>query len=188
MIPSLTRTPPIKLDKPVVLVGLMGVGKTTVGRRLASKLRLPFYDADEEIEAAANMRISEFFEAYGEAAFRDGERKVIERLLSGSPHVLATGGGAFMNDETRALVKEKAISVWLRADLDLLVKRTALRNTRPLLNKGDPRETLKRLLDERAPTYAKADIAVDSVEGPHNRTVDRVIRKLAAYLRQGETS
>ncbi|RFB01769.1 shikimate kinase [Parvularcula marina] len=185
MIPSLTRPSSLRINRPIVLVGLMGVGKTTVGRRLASKLRVPFYDADEEIEKAANMRISEFFETYGEPAFRDGERKVIERLLSGPPHVLATGGGAFMNDETRALVKEKAISVWLRADLDLLVKRTALRNTRPLLQNGDPREILENLLKERAPTYAKADLAVDSMEGPHNRTVDRILKKLAVFQRRG---
>lgn len=185
MIPSLKRSSSFKLNRPVVLVGLMGAGKTTVGRRLAAKLRVPFYDADEEIEKAANMRISEFFEAYGEAAFRDGERKVIERLLSGPPHVLATGGGAFMNDQTRALVKEKAISVWLRADLELLVKRTALRNTRPLLQNGDPREILGKLLDERAPVYAEADLAVDSVEGPHSRTVDRTLKKLAALARRG---
>lgn len=185
MIPSLSRAPAFKLTKPIVLVGLMGVGKTTVGRRLAARLRVPFYDADEEIEAAANMRISEFFEAYGEPAFREGERKVIERLLSGPPHILATGGGAFMNEQTRALVKEKATSVWLRADLDLLVKRTSLRNTRPLLQQGNPRETLQRLLEERAPIYAEADLTVDSVEGPHGRTVDRIIKALNMAVKQG---
>lgn len=185
MIPSLTRASQLNITRPLVLVGLMGAGKTTVGRRLATKLKLPFYDADEEIELAANMRISEFFEAYGEAAFRDGERKVIERLLNGAPHVLATGGGAFMNDETRALVKAKATSIWLRADLELLVKRTAMRNHRPLLQTGDPRDTLKRLLDERAPTYAQADFTVDSVEGPHAKTVDRVIKALSKAARKG---
>lgn len=186
MIPSFTRASSVRISRPIVLVGLMGAGKTTVGRRLAAKLRVPFYDADEEIEAAANMRVSDFFETYGEAAFRDGERKVIARLLEGPPHVLATGGGAFMNDETRALVKEKALSIWLRADLDLLVKRTSLRNTRPLLRNGNPREILAKLLDERAPIYAQADLTVDSVEGPHSRTVDRVLRKLAVLNRKEE--
>lgn len=186
MIPSLTRPSSLKLTRPIVLVGLMGAGKTTVGRRLAAKLRVPFFDADEEIEVAANMRISEFFEAYGEAAFRDGERKVIERLLNGPPHVLATGGGAFMNEKTRALVKAQATSVWLKADLDLLVKRTALRSHRPLLQSGDPREILARLLEERAPTYAEADITVDSVEGPHTKTVDRTLKALSAAARQGD--
>lgn len=185
MIPSLSRPAPFKITRAIVLVGLMGAGKTTVGRRLADKLRVPFHDADEEIEIAANMRISEFFEAYGEAAFRDGERKVIERLLSDGPHVLATGGGAFMNEQTRTLVKRDATSIWLRADLDLLVKRTALRNTRPLLQNGNPRDVLKKLLDERAPTYAKADLTVDSVEGPHVRTVDRIIKSLQSYQQGG---
>jgi shikimate kinase len=185
MIPTLARPSSLRLTRAIVLVGLMGAGKTTVGRRLAARLRLPFYDADEEIENAANMRISDFFEAYGEEAFRDGERKVIERLLSGSPHILATGGGAFMNQQTRELVKEKATSIWLRADLDLLVKRTSLRNTRPLLQNGNPRQILDRLLRERAPTYALADISVDSLEGPHSRTVDRILKTLAEYQRAG---
>ncbi len=185
MIPSLSRAPALKLTRPIVLVGLMGAGKTTVGRRLADKLRIDFYDADEEIEASAHMRISDIFEAYGEPAFRDGERKVIERLLDGPPHVLATGGGAFMNDQTRALVKEQATSLWLKADLDLLVKRTAHRNHRPLLRTGDPREILDKLLKERAPVYANADISVDSIEGPHHKTVDKIIRTLQEYKKAG---
>ena len=175
----MARAPVPTLTRPVVLVGLMGVGKTTVGRRLASKLRVPFLDADQEIEASANMRIADIFEIYGEASFRDGERKVIQRLLAEGPHVLATGGGAFMNEKTRALVRAKSTSVWLRADLDVLVKRTALRDTRPLLRQGNRREILKKLLAERGPTYAQADVAIDSADGPHERTVTRVLRALA---------
>ena len=179
------RTPVPTLTRPVVLVGLMGAGKTTVGRRLASRLKVPFYDADQEIETSANMRIADIFEIYGEAAFRDGERKVIERLLGEGPHVLATGGGAFMNEKTRKLVLARSTSVWLRADLDLLVKRTALRDTRPLLRQGNPKEILGKLLAERGPIYALADVAIDSVEGPHNRTTDRVLRALAAREETG---
>ncbi|MGV6819071.1 MAG: shikimate kinase [Parvularcula sp.] len=186
MIPSLSRAPSLRLTRPIVLVGLMGVGKTTVGRRLAARLKVDFFDADEEIETAANMRISDIFEAYGEQAFRDGERKVIERLLSGPPHVLATGGGAFVDASTRALVKDQATSVWLRADVDLLVRRTSRRKTRPLLQTGDPRETLTKLLAERAPYYREADITVDSADSAHQRTVDRILRKLHAYGRMGK--
>ena len=179
------RTPVPTLTRPVVLVGLMGVGKTTVGRRLASRMKVPFFDADQEIEASANMRIADIFEIYGEQAFRDGERKVIERLLGEGPHVLATGGGAFMNAETRGLVKAASTSVWLRADLDTLVRRTALRDTRPLLRRGDPKAILGKLLEERGPTYALADIAIDSAEGPHARTTDKVMRALAAREEAG---
>lgn len=186
MIPSLSRAAQIRLSRPLVLVGLMGAGKSTVGRRLAAKLRVPFYDADDEIEASANMRISDIFEAYGEASFRDGERKVIERLLDQGPHVLATGGGAFMNEATRDLVKQKATSIWLKADLDLLVKRTAKRNHRPLLREGDPREILGKLLAERAPTYQTADLAVESLEGPHTRTVERIVRLLLDHQKEGQ--
>jgi shikimate kinase len=179
------RRDALTLTRPIVLVGLMGAGKTTVGRRLAKRLRVPFLDADEEIEAAANMRIADIFEIYGEAAFRDGERKVIERLLTEGPHVLATGGGAFMNEETRGLMKAGSTSVWLRATLDLLIKRTALRDTRPLLRRGDPREILGRLLKEREPVYAQADVTIDSVEGPHARTTDRVVAALAERAEKG---
>ena len=179
------RTPVPVLTRPIVLVGLMGVGKTTVGRRLARRLNVPFHDADEEIEASANMRIADIFEIYGEKAFRDGERKVIERLLADGPHVLATGGGAFMNEKTRKLVKAASTSVWLRADIDTLVKRTALRDTRPLLRRGDPKAILSKLLAERGPVYALADIAIDSAEGPHARTTDKVMRALAAREETG---
>lgn len=185
MLPPLKRTKTPHLTRPIVLVGLMGAGKTTVGRRLAAKLKVPFYDADEEIELSAGMRISDFFETYGEEAFRDGERKVIERLLSGPPHILATGGGAFMNEQTRTLVKAEATSLWLKADLELLVKRTAHRNHRPLLRNGDPRQILEKLLEERAPTYAKADFTVDSLDGPHSRTVDKIIRTLSHAQQAG---
>lgn len=167
------------VDRPIVLVGLMGAGKTTVGRRLASLLRLPFIDADEEIERAAGLRIAEIFEKHGEAEFRAGERRVIARLLQGQPHVLATGGGAFMNDETRALVRAHAISVWLRADLDVLMRRVEKRDTRPLLRQGDPRATMERLMAERYPVYGEADLVVDSNNGPHASAVALVIRALA---------
>ncbi|WP_031553723.1 shikimate kinase [Parvularcula oceani] len=179
------RRPALRPERPVVLVGLMGAGKTTVGRRLAQRMKVPFFDADQEIEKAANMGVADIFEIYGEAEFREGERKVIERLLSGPPHVLATGGGAFMNEQTRALVKAGSTSIWLRASLDLLVKRTAMRDTRPLLRRGDPREILARLLKEREPVYAQADLTVDSVEGPHTRTTERVVQALAARAEEG---
>ena len=169
-----------KLDKSVVLVGLMGAGKTSVGRRLATRLGVSFVDADTEIETAAGCTISEIFERHGEAAFRDGERRVIVRLLDDQPGVLGTGGGAFLDPVTRATVAEKGISVWLRADLDVLTARCARRNNRPLLWHGDPREILDRLIDERYPVYAEADIVVDSVNGPHDAVVDKIIEALAA--------
>ncbi|ADM08252.1 putative shikimate kinase [Parvularcula bermudensis HTCC2503] len=181
------RPSSLTISRPVVLIGLMGAGKTTVGRRLAELLALPFKDADEEIEDAANMSVADIFETYGEGYFREGERKVIERLLSEGPMVLATGGGAFMNAATRELVKLKAISIWLRADLDLLVKRTAQKATRPLLQQGDAREILARLLKERAPVYAEADIVVDSLEGPHLKTVNRIIKALDRHAEGGAT-
>lgn len=166
----------------IVLVGLMGAGKSCIGRRLAQRLGVAFNDADQEVEAAANMTIPEIFESYGEASFRDCERRVIARLLRQPPHVLATGGGAFMNDETRALIKARAISVWLRADLDLLVKRTARRNTRPLLQQGDPRQILRDLMAKRDPVYAEADVTVDSVDGPPETTVEKVVDAVAEHV------
>lgn len=166
----------------IVLVGLMGAGKSTVGRRLAHRLKLPFLDADSEIEAAAGMSISDIFATYGEAHFRDGEVRVIRRLLSQPRHVLATGGGAFMRSETRQAIAENGISVWLRADLDTLVKRVSRRGGRPLLAEGDARETLSGLIAERYPVYALADIIVDTGNGPHETVVDAIIEKLKTWV------
>ena len=166
------------VDRTIVLVGLMGAGKSCIGRRLAVRLGLPFKDADAEIERAAGCSIEDIFELHGEAAFREGETRVIGRLLTGAPHVLATGGGAFMNPDTRAAIGERAISVWLRADLDLLLKRTGRRNNRPLLKRGDPRQILSDLMAQRYPVYGTADVVVDSVDGPPEVTVERVLAAL----------
>jgi shikimate kinase len=166
----------------IVLVGLMGAGKTTVGRRLADALGMPFKDADHEIEAAAGLTVSEIFEKYGEEDFRDGERKVIARLIEGEPCVLATGGGAFMNEETRALIKEHAVSVWLKAELELLLERVLRRDTRPLLKTGDPRDILGRLMDERYPVYSEADVVVESGEGPHSKVVKAIAEELGRWV------
>lgn len=175
-------TPQLHVPRSLVLVGLMGAGKTNIGRRLAQRLGLGFVDADSEIEAAAGETIEEIFERRGEAAFREGERKVIARLLGNAPHVLATGGGAFMDADTRALIRERGISIWLRADLDLLHHRVLRRNNRPLLKQGNPREILARLIDQRYPVYAQADVTVDSVDGPPEATLERVIAALEQYL------
>ncbi len=169
-------------EKTIVLVGLMGAGKSCIGRRLASGFGLSFIDADAEIEAAAGCAIEDIFERHGEAAFRDGERRVIARLLNQPVHVMATGGGAFMDAGTRALIKERATSLWLKADLDLLLKRTSRRNHRPLLKRGDPKEILARLIEERYPVYAEADIAIDSQDGPPEVTVARARAAIGAYL------
>lgn len=163
------------------MVGLMGAGKTSIGRRLAARIGFPFVDADEEIEAAAGTSIEDIFERLGEANFRDGERRVIARLLNGPPIVLATGGGAFMDPETRKRIAKKAISVWLRADLDTLVRRTSRRHDRPLLKNGDPKDILARLMEQRYPIYQEADIVVDSVDAPTEETVQAVLDALAAY-------
>lgn len=170
----------------LVLVGLMGAGKTCIGRRLAARLDLPFCDADHEIEAAAGMSIPEIFEVHGESEFREGERRVLTRLLNAPPHVLATGGGAFLHPRTRALIKARAISIWLRADLELLVRRTARRSHRPLLNRGDPRTILSELIAARHPVYAEADIVVDSVDGPHEATLERVLAALESYMARAD--
>lgn len=172
----------------VVLVGLMGAGKSSVGRRLASRLGFAFIDADTEIEKAAGATIPEIFASHGEAAFRDGERKVIARLLD-QPHVvLATGGGAFMNTETRSRIRERGVSIWLKAEIDILVKRCARRSNRPLLANGDLKATLSRLMTERYPVYAEADITVMSIDGPHDAVVDQIMQSLPAayhdYARQ----
>lgn len=169
-------------DRTLVLVGLMGAGKSCIGRRLSARLDLPFIDADREIEEAAGCSIPEIFERHGEEAFRDGERRVILRLLDGPPCVLATGGGAFMDPRTRAAIREHAISVWLRADLDLLARRVARRNDRPLLQVADPRRKLEELIAERYPVYAEADVTVDSQDGPPDATLERVIASLSAHL------
>jgi len=171
-----------KMTRSVVLVGLMGAGKSCVGRRLAQRIGLPFIDADTEIEAAAGCSISEIFQRFGEAAFRDGERRVVARLLDGPRCVLATGGGAFMDEQTRAVIVHKGISVWLRADLDLLVKRTAGRDHRPLLKDGDPKAILGALIEKRYPVYAQADLTVDTADRPAEVTVDRVLAALAEYF------
>jgi len=167
-----------RLTRTIALVGMMGVGKSSVGRRLAARLDVPFRDADSEIEAAAGCSINEIFDRYGEVAFRDGERKVIARLLGLPPHVLATGGGAYIDDEIRDLVKRTAISVWIKAPLELLVERVQRRDTRPLLRNGDPREIIARLLEEREPIYAEADIHIESEDGPHGLQVERIIAAL----------
>jgi shikimate kinase len=174
----MTRT--LETDRPIVLIGLMGVGKTTVGRRLAKALGLKFRDADEEVERAAGRSVSEIFDDFGEAAFRDGERKVIARLLDEPPMVIALGGGAFVDPETRARIKEKGVSVWLQADVDTLVKRVSRRDTRPLLRDQDPRSVLQRLLEARTPAYAEADIHVDASAGSHQTTLDLIMRALEA--------
>ena len=169
----------MKLTRTVALVGMMGAGKSSIGRRLAARLNVPFKDADAEIESAAGCTISEIFERYGEPAFRDGERKVIARLLGEPPHVMATGGGAFMDPETRVRMKEGSVTIWLRAPVDVLLARTGRRDTRPLLKNGDPRETLERLLKERGPTYAEADYTLDSEDGPHAQSVERIVALLS---------
>jgi shikimate kinase len=181
-LPSLSSSPrPAGGDyvptRTLVLVGLMGVGKSSVGKRLAQRLGLPFRDADTEIEAAAGMSIAEIFGRDGEAAFRAGERKVIARLLGEPLHGLATGGGAFMNADTRKLIAERGLSIWLKAELDELVKRVGRRNSRPLLQQGEPRQILERLMAERYPTYAEADLAVSSA-GSAEETTERVLAAL----------
>ncbi|MFZ3032710.1 MAG: shikimate kinase [Parvibaculum sp.] len=179
--PAIQPLPDRSPERSIVLIGLMGAGKTTVGRRIAQKLGLPFVDADHEIEAAAGETIPEIFERRGEVAFREGERRVIARLLEDGPQVLATGGGAFMDPTTRANIAARGVSIWLRADLDVLMRRVSRRNNRPLLKQGDPRATMERLIDERYPIYAAADITIESVEGPHEIVVDDVITQLNAW-------
>ncbi len=162
----------------IVLIGLMGAGKTTVGRRIAQRLELPFADADHEIEKAAGKTIPEIFEDHGEEHFRDGERRVIARLLESGQQVIATGGGAYMNQQTRDKISETAVSVWLRADFDLLMKRVRRRSHRPLLQTADPEAVMRKLIDERYPVYGEADIVVDSRDVPHNAIVKDVIEAL----------
>ncbi len=165
----------------IVLVGLMGAGKTSVGRRLAEKMDLPFVDADHEIEVAAGKTVAEIFSDDGEDYFREGERRVIARLLENGCQVLATGGGAYMNQETRDSIKLHAVSIWLKADLDILLKRVTKRNDRPLLRNEDPADVLKRLIEVRYPVYAQADVTVESRDVQHGQMVNDVIQALAAW-------
>jgi len=165
----------------IVLIGMMGAGKSSIGRRLAARLGIAFVDADSEIERAADMTIPEIFQAHGEPYFRAGEARVIARLLEGGPQVLATGGGAFMNADTRAAIRAKGISVWLRATLDVLNRRIRRRNDRPLLKDADPAETLKKLIDERYPVYAEADITVESRDVPHDVIVEDIVAGLRGH-------
>lgn len=183
--PSPDRDPPAiaaRITRPVVLVGLMGVGKSTVGRKLANMLHRDFVDADEAIVEAAQRSIPEIFATFGEAHFRDGERRVIARLIEERHGVIATGGGAFIDPSTRALILERGIAVWIDADVDTLVERTARRNTRPLLQNGDPKEILTRLATERAPFYAEAPIRVVSENGPHADTARAILEAIDQWL------
>src|SRR5438445_12427978 len=164
----------------VVLVGMMGAGKSTIGRRLSVRLRLPFLDADTEIEAAAGMSIPDIFEAHGEPQFRDGEARVIARLLDSGPAVIATGGGAFMREETRNRIRDKAVSIWLKADVEIIMKRVKRRADRPLLQTEDPVATVSRLLEAREPVYRTADLTIGSRDVPHDRVVDECIDALRA--------
>ncbi|GGB73470.1 MULTISPECIES: shikimate kinase [Henriciella] len=165
-------------DRTIALVGLMGAGKSTVGRRLADTLGRKFFDSDNEIERAAGLSIADIFTLHGEAEFRRGERRVLERLLGDEPHVLATGGGAYLDPDTRDLLREKAVTIWLNADLETLWRRVSRRSHRPLLKADNPKGVLSRLLDERRPIYEQADLVVTSKEGPHKATVDSILKAL----------
>jgi len=178
----------VPAPKTIVLVGLMGAGKTSIGRLLAKRLELEFIDADHEIEQAAQCSIEQIFERHGEAEFRDGEQRVIARLLTAPTHVLATGGGAFMTKDTRDAIRGRGISVWLRADLDLLLRRVSRRKNRPLLRNENPRQTLEKLMEERYPVYAEADIVVDSGDRPPATIVDTVIESLETFIGAGAGS
>jgi shikimate kinase len=172
-----------KLDRPIVLVGLMGAGKSTVGRRLAKRLDLPFVDSDDAIEDAAGYSAAEIFERYGEKDFRDGERRLVARLIDGSVGVIATGGGAFVDPRTRELLNQRAITVWLDAPVAVLAERTSRRDTRPLLRNGDPKATLERLADERRRSYSEAHIRITSGGGGHDNVVERIIAAVEQHLR-----
>jgi shikimate kinase len=166
----------------IVLVGMMGSGKSSIGRRLAARIGIPFADADAEIEKAAGMSISDIFAERGEAEFRSGEARVIRRLLQGGPQVLSTGGGAFMDGDTRAAIAASGISIWLNAQFDVLMKRIRRRHDRPLLRTPDPAATLRKLLAEREPTYALADLIIESRDEPHDKIVDDILRALHLYM------
>jgi shikimate kinase len=171
-----------RLDRPVVLVGLMGVGKSTVGRRLARRLGLPFVDSDAEIEDAAGYSAAEIFERFGEQDFRDGERRLVARLIDGEVRVIATGGGAYVDPNTRRLLNERAITVWLDAPVEILAERTSRRDTRAQLRNGDPKAVLAKLADERRPSYAEAHIHVKSGAGAHQEVVETILKALSDYL------
>jgi shikimate kinase len=170
----------MNLNRTVALVGMMGAGKTSLGKRLAARLDVPFRDADHEIEAAASLSVSEIFEKFGEPYFRDGERRVIARLLGEAPHVLATGGGAYMDPITRVAMKEKSFTIWLKAPVEFLVSRVKKRDTRPLLRGGDIKETIEKLLGEREPVYAEAEMTLDYEDGSHTDAMDRILEALTA--------
>ena len=174
-----------RLDRPIVLVGLMGAGKSTVGRRLAKRLGLPFVDSDDAIEDAAGFSAAEVFERYGEADFRDGERRLVARLMDGDIRVIATGGGAYVDPRTRQLLNERSITIWLDAPVDILADRTGRRDTRPLLRNGDRKGTLERLAEQRGPAYAEAHIRVLSGQGAHKDVVDSIVKALEDYVAAG---
>jgi shikimate kinase/3-dehydroquinate synthase len=186
----MTESAPLERDalvaalggRSIVLVGMMGAGKTSVGRRLAAHLHLPFVDADGEIEAGAQMTVPEIFERFGEPYFREGERKVLARLLSEGPKVLATGGGAFMNEATRARIAQSGVSIWLKPDFEVLMRRVRKRSNRPLLQTANPEETLRRLLEERGPIYGLADLTIEPHDGPHDSVVEAIVSALRAHL------
>jgi shikimate kinase len=171
-----------RLDRPIVLVGLMGAGKSTVGRRLAKRLGLPFVDSDSEIEEAAGLSTAEVYEKFGEKDFRDGERRLVARLIDGAVRVIATGGGAYVDPRTRELLNDRAITVWLDAPVDILTERTGRRDTRPLLRNGDREGTLQRLSQERGPAYSEAHIHIKSGSGAHRDVVDSIVEALDAHL------
>ena len=179
--PGFMSPAPARLDRPIVLVGLMGVGKSTVGKRLARRLGLEFVDSDDEIERAAARGIADMFERFGEPSFRDGERRVIARLIEGPPKVIATGGGAFVNPETRALILERCIAIWLDADLETLAERVSRRDHRPLLKGREPLPLLRDLAGARNPLYAEAHLHVRSQPAPHERAVDLIVEALATW-------
>ena len=172
----------LPLERSIVLVGLMGSGKSAIGRRLAARIGMDFIDADSEIEKAAGLSINDIFEVHGEQAFRDGERRVIARILYQPAHILATGGGAFMDPETRKLVKQRGISIWMRAEFDVLLRRVSRCDNRPLLKGTDKEEVLRRLIEERYPVYGEANITVQSQDGPHDETVGEVIEAIKQFL------
>lgn len=168
-----------RIDRSIVLVGLMGAGKSTVGKRLAKRLGMPFVDSDDEIEVAADHKISEIFDRFGEASFRDGERRVIARLIEGPPKVIATGGGAFMDERTRRLILERCIAIWLDADVETLAERVSRRDHRPLLRDTEPLPLLRNLSSMRSPIYAEAHLHIRSQPAPHERAVEQIIQRLA---------